>query len=61
MKYWISKGRAEVKQVLRKCQKYHGGPSKMSSMSPCSNNKVVPFLSIDLDNFGPLYIKHENH
>ena len=67
MKYWIPKGRAEVKRVLRKCnvcQKYQGGPFKMPSMSPCQNNKVIrslPFQHTGLDYFGPLYIKCGNH
>ena len=37
IKYWIPKGRAEVKRVLRKCdvyQKYQRGPFKLPSMSP---------------------------
>ena len=67
MKYSIPKGRAEVKQVLRKCnvcQKYQGGPFKMSSMSPWPSNKVIRSLVFQytgLDYFGPLYIKCRNH
>ena len=55
MKYWIPKGRAEVKRVLRKCnvcQKYQGGPFKMLSMSPWPSNKVIrslPFQYTGLD------------
>ena len=55
MKYWIPKGQAEVKQVLRKCnvcQKYQGGPFKMLSMSPWPSNKVIrslPFQYTGLD------------
>ena len=67
MRYWIPKGRAEVKQVLGKCnvcQKYQGCPFKMPSMSPWPNNKVIRSLSFQyssLDYFGPLYIKCRNH
>ena len=42
-KYWIVLGRAEVKNVLRKCRtcrKYQGGPFKMPSMSPWPKNKL---------------------
>ena len=57
MKYWIPKGRAEVKRVLRKCnvcQKYQG-PFKMPSMSPWPSHKVIrslPFHYNGLDYFG---------
>ena len=67
IKYWIPKGRSEVKRVLRKCnvcQKYQGGSFKMSSMSPWPSNKVIRTLSFQytgLDYFGPLYIKCGNH
>ena len=67
MKYWIPKGRAEVKRVLRKCnvcQKYQGGPFKMPSMSPWPSHKVIrslPFQYNGLDYFGSLYIKCRNH
>ena len=67
MKYWIPKGRAEVKRVLEKCnvcQKYQGGPFKKLSMSPWPSNKVVRPLSFQytgLNYFGPLYIKRGNH
>ena len=67
MKYWIPKGRAGVKRVLRKCnvcQKYQGGPFKMPSMSPWPSHKVIrslPFQYNGLDYFGSLYIKCGNH
>ena len=67
MKYWIPKGRAEVKRVLGKwnvCQKYQGGPFKMPSMSPWPSNKVIrslPFQNTGLNYFGPLYIKRGSH
>ena len=57
MKYWIPKGRAEVKRVLRKCnicQKYQG-PFKIPSMSPWPSHKVIrslPFHYNGLDYFG---------
>ena len=36
-KYWIVRGKAEVKNVLRKCRicrNYQGGPFKVPPMSP---------------------------
>jgi len=66
MKYWIEKGRAEVKKVLRQCKicrKYQGGPFKMPQMSPWPKEKLtrsLPFQHTGLDYFGPLYIKKSN-
>ena len=63
MKYWIQKGRAVVKKILRQCRtcrKYQGGPFKMPPMSPWPEIKVTrskPFQSTGLDYFGPLYIQ----
>ena len=47
MKYWIPKGRAEVKRVLRKfnvCQKYQGSFFKIPPILPWSSNKVIRSL-----------------
>ena len=66
-KYWIPKGRAQVKSVLRRCitcRKYQGGPFKMPPMSPWPKNKVtksLPFRNTRLDYFGPLYIKQNGN
>ena len=51
-KYWIVRGRIEVKNVLRKCRicpKYQGGPFKM----PPKLTRSAPFKYTDLDYFGP--------
>ena len=65
-KYWIVRGRVEVKNVLRKCRiccKYQGGLFKMPPMSPWPKNKLTqsaPFKHTGLDYFGPLYVKSQN-
>ena len=62
-KFWIPKGRAEVKYILKRCRtcrKYEGGPFKMPLMTPWPTSKVIralPFQNTGLDYFGPLYIK----
>ena len=62
-KYWIPKGRAEVKFVLRRCRvcrKHQGGPYKMPPMTNWPKSKVntaIPFETTGLDYFGPLEIK----
>ena len=61
--YWILKGRASVKEVLkgcRTCRKWEGGPYKMPSMPPLPSQRVTqshPFTHTGLDYFGPLYIR----
>ena len=60
-KYWIPKGRMEVKKILKKfliCVRYQGGPYKMKPLAPKS--KVIEsrvFEHTGLDYFGPLHIK----
>lgn len=63
--YWIPKGRAVVKSVLRACQtcrRHEGGPYCVPDMSPLPKARVSqspPFSHIGVDYFGPIYLKHE--
>ena len=65
-KFWIPKGRAEVKYILKRCKtcrKFEGGPFKMPPMTPWPTSKVLralPFQNTGLDYFGPLYIKQSH-
>ena len=63
MKYWIIRGRATVKKVLRKCvlcKRLEGGPYKMPPMAPLTKTRVseaIPFSRTGLDYLGPLHTK----
>ena len=65
-KYWIVRGRATVKSVIKRCiicRRFEGGPYKMPDMPPLPNFRVsesAPFSSTGLDYLGPLFIKTEN-
>ena len=62
-KYWIPKGRSEVRRVTNSCQvckKWEGGSFKMQGMPPLPKFRVSPsspFTYVGVDYFGPLYIK----
>ena len=62
-KYWIVKGRAFVKKVIRQCvtwKKLEGKPFFGPSLPPLPNfslRKVPPFTFTGVDFAGPLYIK----
>ena len=61
--YWIPKGRAFVKSVLRKCQtciKHDDGPYRTPAMSPLPASRVTqarPFSHVGVDYFGPVHVK----
>ena len=63
LKYWIIRGRASVKKVLRKCvvcKRLEGGPYKMPLMAPLPNARVseaTPFSRTGLDYLGPLHTR----
>ena len=62
-KYWVPKGRATVKYVLKSClvcKRLESGPFKMPPMAPIPRARVTqstPFTNTGLDYLGPLYIK----
>ena len=63
LKYWIIRGRASVKKVLRKCvvcKRLEGGPYKMPLMAPLPKARVseaTPFSRTGLDYLGPLHTR----
>ena len=63
MRYWIPRGRANVRMALRQClicRRHEGDPYKLPSFSPLPSSRVTeatPFTRIGLDYLGPLYIK----
>ncbi|XP_060551271.1 uncharacterized protein LOC132712851 [Ruditapes philippinarum] len=63
--YWLVRGRATVKSVLKKCytcRRVEGGPYKMPDMPPLPKLRVsesTPFFRTGLDYLGPLFIKTE--
>ncbi|XP_053392223.1 uncharacterized protein LOC128554914 [Mercenaria mercenaria] len=64
--YWIVRGRATVKSVIKKCymcRRVEGGPYKMPLMPPLPKSRVsesAPFTRTGLDYLGPLLIKTQN-
>jgi hypothetical protein len=63
--YWLVRGRATVKSVLKKCytcRRVEGGPYRMPDMPPLPKLRVsesTPFFRTGLDYLGPLFIKTE--
>ena len=62
-KFWVPKGRQQVKKVLSKCvvcKKLEGRPSKEPLTAPLPGyrvNKAPPFSNIGVDFAGPLYVR----
>ncbi|CAM1298626.1 Uncharacterised protein r2_g835 [Pycnogonum litorale] len=65
-RYWIPKGRSEVKRALsecRICRKSEGGPYRVPPMPPLPEERVnrrTPFDETGFDYLGPLYVKYDN-
>ena len=61
--FWIPKGRAVVKRVLRSCvtcKRFVGGPYKLPPMPDLPDYRITParpFSTVGLDYMGPLRIK----
>ena len=64
-RFWVPKGRQQVKKVLRKCvvcKKLEGRPFNEPQTAPLPEyrvNKAPPFSKIGVDFAGPLYVKQE--
>ena len=63
--YWIPKGRATVKKVLKNCsscKRHQAVPFERPEMPPLQSERINPdrpFRHIGIDNFGPLYAKNQ--
>ena len=62
-RYWVLRGRATVKKVIRRCvvcRRYEASPCKPSHFADLPSHRVSddpPFTHIRLDFAGPLYVK----
>ena len=62
-RYWVLRGRATVKKVIRRCvvcRRYEASPCKPSHFADLPSHRVSddpPFTHIGLDFAGPLYVK----
>ena len=63
--YWVPKGRAMVRRVIKECllcKRHHGKPFATPQFAPLPEERLVPgrvFESVGLDYFGPMYVKME--